>query len=176
MKSNLARDYPLVSSEWNYRNNYSLPENYASQSNKKVSWICKNCKHTWEARIYSRSKGVGCPACAGKVVSSSNNLVTKFPEIAKEWHPTKNGKLTASQVISFCDLRYATGKSYEVNGFKKVNTSQGWCWTDGKQRFNRLTCKAGNGKTEAENAKDLNWFKIYDAGQAKYIKIIGEIV
>ena len=81
----------------------------------------------------------------------------------------------SKQVISYCDLRYATGNSYIKAGFKLVGTTQGWCWTDSKQRYNRLACKAGNGKTEKENAKELGWYKIYDAGQAKYILEVGRV-
>ena len=76
------------------------------------------------------------------------------------------------RIISFCDLRYATGRSYETLGFKLENISQGWCWTNhsrGFQRFNRLQCRAGGGKTERENAAEKGWVKIYDAGQAKYV-------
>ena len=76
-------------------------------------------------------------------------------------------------VVSFCDLRYATGASYTRNGFKLQSTTQGWNWTDGRFVFNRLTCRANMDErklTEAEHAKELGLYKIYDAGQAKYIK------
>lgn len=76
------------------------------------------------------------------------------------------------QVISFCDLRYANGGSYKKAGFKLVSISQGWQWTDYKERYNRLLCKAGNDKSEKENALEKDWIKIYDAGQAKYVKDI----
>lgn len=72
-------------------------------------------------------------------------------------------------VVSFCDLRYATGKSYKTLGFQLESISQGWCWSDGVNRFNRLACKADGGKTEKENAMEKNWTRIYDAGQAKYV-------
>jgi hypothetical protein len=73
--------------------------------------------------------------------------------------------------MSFCDLRYANGKSYELAGFNLEHVSLGWSWSDGKTKFNRLQCKAGNGKSEAQNAADRGWFKVYDAGQAKYVKV-----
>lgn len=71
-------------------------------------------------------------------------------------------------IVSFCDLRYADGHSYEKLGFKNVGETLGWSWTDGEHRFNRRQCRAGNGSTELENAALRNWFKIYDAGQRKY--------
>lgn len=84
-------------------------------------------------------------------------------------------KTNPSVVQSFCDLRYATGASYTRNGFKLQSVSQGWNWTDGRFVFNRLTCRANMDErrlTEAEHAKESGLYKIYDAGQAKYIKIL----
>jgi len=55
----------------------------------------------WESVIYSRSNGNGCPVCSGKKVVLSNCLATLKPELAKEWHPTKNGDLTPYYVGEF---------------------------------------------------------------------------
>ena len=45
----------------------------------------------------------GCPACAGKAIhiDGRNSLNKLRPEIAEEWHPTKNGKLTPKDVTEF---------------------------------------------------------------------------
>jgi len=76
-------------------------------------------------------------------------------------------------IISFCDLRYADGHSYEKLGFKRVSISQGWEWTDLQSTFNRRKCRANMDDrrlSEKEYAEEKGWVKIYDAGQAKYIK------
>ena len=54
--------------------------------------------HEWEARINNRISGTGCPYCAGKAVCIDNCLQTKNPKLARQWHPTKNGKLTPRDV------------------------------------------------------------------------------
>ena len=95
------------------------------------------------------------------VIGAFGKLLNKLKEIAKE-----NG---INQIESFCDLRYATGSSYEKLGFFVQKETLGWCWTDRKSRYNRLMCKAGNGNTERENAQKRGWFRIYDAGQRKYL-------
>ena len=47
----------------------------------------------------SADKNSGCKICAGKVcLPGFNDLVTKLPEVAKLWHPTKNFQLTPSEV------------------------------------------------------------------------------
>jgi len=79
------------------------------------------------------------------------------------------------EIVSFVDLRYATGESLEKNAFKRSGTTLGWKWTDGVKTFNRLYCKANmdaRGLSEKEYAKELGLYKIYDAGQAKYVKTL----
>jgi len=80
-----------------------------------------------------------------------------------------------SKVVSFCDLRYALGHTYTKLGFALEKTTLGWSWTDFKNTFNRLNCRANMDDrklTQAEHAAELKWAKIYDAGQAKYVKEI----
>jgi len=78
-----------------------------------------------------------------------------------------------TSIISFCDMRYSTGKSYEFLGFKIESTTLSWKWTNGRNTFNRLKCRANmdnRGLSQIEHAIELKWYKIYDAGQRKYIK------
>jgi hypothetical protein len=48
--------------------------------------------------VSNRANGRGCPYCAGKKVCEDNNLEFLYPDLAKEWHPTKNGMLKPSDV------------------------------------------------------------------------------
>ena len=87
--------------EWDYeKNNNVTPKDITSASNKKVLWNCQKCGYVWQAKISNRAiLGRGCPCCANKtVVPGINDLATTHPEIAKEWHPTKNGDLTPQKV------------------------------------------------------------------------------
>ena len=89
--------------EWDYESNKNFDiKTILAGSNKKVSWICSKCGYKWQARIIDRAKNNNnCPACANKVVVIGfNDLATKYPNIAKEWHPTKNGNLTPKDVIA----------------------------------------------------------------------------
>src|SRR5262249_62399426 len=47
-----------------------------------------------------RTNGGGCPFCSGNLVSVTNSLASLQPDVAVQWHPTKNGNLTAAQVTS----------------------------------------------------------------------------
>jgi Probable Zinc-ribbon domain len=97
--NNLEVLMPDLAKEWHPTKNHGLlPTDVSPGSGKYAWWICDK-KHEWEARIGSRSEGVGCPYCAGKRVSSDNCLAALRPDIAAEWHPSKNGELTPKQVV-----------------------------------------------------------------------------
>ena len=86
--------YPELMEEWHPTKNKHLdPYTISRGSAKRVVWVCKNNpNHIWPASIVSRARrNSGCPYCANQKVDLSNSLQTKFPEIAIEWHPTRNG-------------------------------------------------------------------------------------
>ena len=104
-ENDLSTTHSELVKEWHLTKNGEItPEQYMGGSHKKVWWMCEE-GHEWYAEIKSRASGVGCPYCAGKkVMYGFNDLETKYPELAKEWHPTKNGQLTPAQVT------YGSGK------------------------------------------------------------------
>lgn len=105
---NLMVSHPKIAAQWNYEKNNPLkPEQFRTRSNKKVWWICeKNDLHTYPSTITNRVQGFGCSICAGRLVDITNSLQTLFPAIAKQWHPTKNGTLTPSDIVAGTNRRY----------------------------------------------------------------------
>ena len=95
-KNNLVVEYPKIAREWHpEKNGNKLPKNYLSGSGVKVWWKCpKGDDHEWKTSIEKRTSGTGCPVCDNKKIVQSNCLATTHPKVAKQWHPTKNGKLT----------------------------------------------------------------------------------
>jgi len=64
---------PTLAREWHpVRNGSVTPRDVTPGSHKKVWWICGK-GHEWEAIIYSRSSGAGCPYCARRAASGGNN-------------------------------------------------------------------------------------------------------
>jgi hypothetical protein len=96
----LATTNPLLTFEWHpTKNGHLSPYNISSGSHTKVWWKCnKGDDHVWQATVANRNKGDKCPICRGFIVVLSNCLYTTHPELASEWHPTKNGKLTPLKV------------------------------------------------------------------------------
>ena len=78
--------YPDVIPEWNNFKNEKTPWDYRKHSPKKVYWICSECGYEWRTQIASRTKQrLGCPACSGQVVSDTNRLTIRRPQVANEW-------------------------------------------------------------------------------------------
>jgi hypothetical protein len=101
--NSLEGKFPEVAKNWDFeRNDRLTPSDITWGSNKKVWWICeKNPEHKFQSSIVSRtSGGSGCPICANTQVSEHNSLENKYPEIARSWHPTKNGEFSPSNVVA----------------------------------------------------------------------------
>lgn len=96
--NNLAKLYPRLAKEWHTTKNINLsPRDVTPRSDKKVWWICSN-GHVWQSAIKNRSRGSGCPVCTNRTAHADNCLAHINPTLATQWHPTKNEKLTASDV------------------------------------------------------------------------------
>ena len=93
--------HPEVAAEWHPTKNGDLtPNDVTCKNGKNFWWLCSkdDCKYEWDATVCNRTRGRGCPACAGKVITNRNRLSIKNPEVAAEWHPTKNGNLMPNDV------------------------------------------------------------------------------
>ena len=69
-------------------------------SDRKVWWQCpEGPDHVWKMSIVERRARNRCPFCADRRVSCTNSLATVAKKIARDWHPTKNGKLKPTDVV-----------------------------------------------------------------------------
>ena len=98
-QNDLLSLFPDIAAEWDYENNEKEPSDYTAGSVQKVCWICSE-GHRWQATIKNRTQlHSGCPYCAGqRVITGINDLATVNPDLAVQWHPTKNGALTPAHV------------------------------------------------------------------------------
>lgn len=103
---NFQKEYPEIAKEWNYERNINKPSEYLPKSQKKVWWKCKK-GHVWQRSIkdsvYLLERRVNipetlCPICNNERVSGRYNLVTEFPDVAREWNYIKNGSLIPLEV------------------------------------------------------------------------------
>ena len=94
-KHNLAVKRPDLAKEWDYvKNSPTRPEDITPQTNYSYWWICPK-GHSFSATPNNRYRGKSqCTDC----YLEENNLAAKNPELAKQWHPTKNMPLTSDKV------------------------------------------------------------------------------
>ncbi len=113
--NSLADIRPDIVAKWNYKKNGNLTPNMFSVGSKEVLWWkCPDCGKEWKSSIgdMTREGVYGCPECSkfqqGKAyvklcVNKRGSLAEKVPELAKEWHPTKNGNLTPHDITVGCN-------------------------------------------------------------------------
>ena len=127
---------PLLAAEWHPSKNGTLKaDDVTAGSEKKVWWLYpyddpntgKHFDFEWQATVKDRNgKQRGCPYLANgnpKVWNGFNDLNTVNPELASEWHPTKNGVVTPSMVTAGSN-RYAWWLCHRGHEWRAVINSR----------------------------------------------------
>lgn len=114
--NNLEINRPNLMLEWHPDNKIPM-SHYTVNSNKKVKWLCSNntdCDcHEWETAISGRTRSDtpnGCPFCVNKQLCEHNNLATKSPHLAIEWHPD-NPPMSAYPPVSGKVVKWICSKN-----------------------------------------------------------------
>lgn len=95
----LVVTHPEVAASWHEELNGDLsPYDVLSGSTNKAWFTCSD-GHAYDQAITSRVKGVGCKICSNYAASDSNSLASVRPDLAAQFHPTKNGLLTPDTVV-----------------------------------------------------------------------------
>ncbi|MGN8967782.1 zinc-ribbon domain-containing protein [Intestinimonas sp. HCP28S3_D6] len=101
-------DATLVSI-WHPTKNLPLvPDDVAIQSNKKLWWK-REKGHEWQSdpsHLYKLTPSKRCPYCDVRAVCADNSLLTKYPELAREWDNELNFPLTPDQVLYCSEKKY----------------------------------------------------------------------
>ncbi len=100
------------------------PTKVTRKSSKKMPWRC-TLGHVYEAVVYSRVRGDGCPVCSGRqVLAGFNDLSTTHPEIAAQadgWDPSTVSKGSNKAQLWKCN----SGHSWEVSTNKRTSEKSG---------------------------------------------------
>lgn len=110
-ENSLAYCNPDIALQWHPTKNGDMTPDRISKGSRRIVWWLGNCGHEWQSKVYDRTrpetihsdgrikKPYGCPYCSGRrILVGFNDLQTKYPEIASEWHPTKNGVLNPTGI------------------------------------------------------------------------------
>ena len=122
--------HPDDAKEWHpSKNGHLTPDMFTHGSHTRIWWLGK-CGHEWQASIYTKTKGHGCPVCAGKkLVVGINDLFSTHPELAQEWDYEKN-TIDPATVSRGCRERV----------FWKCNDGHSWQCAIGKRTRDGKSC------------------------------------
>jgi uncharacterized Zn-finger protein len=114
----LLQKRPDLATEWDAQRNGPLDDNVMAGSHRRVWWQCSDA-HRWQATIQRRARDrTRCPYCAGRRPTPENCLATVLPLLAAEWHPERNGPLSAADVLPHSRKRVwwrcASGHEWEA--------------------------------------------------------------
>ncbi|UCG08075.1 MAG: PilZ domain-containing protein [Desulfobacterales bacterium] len=153
---------PNLMMEWHpSRNAHLRPRDVTPGSAKKVWWLCEQ-GHEWQAAIYSRSRGSGCPYCY-RGNSNNNDLpMVSSATLVREWHPTKNGNLRFKDVAPgfFDQVWWLCQKGHEWQATVKSRAEGAACplcnGVSGQKRSSVNKTRITSGNAIAENKNRLS--------------------
>ena len=104
-QNDFATTHPDLAAQWNYELNEKNPAEVLPQSNKPVWWTCDKGHDYKTSPVHRVRQGSGCPFCSNKrVLIGFNDLASTHPELAEQWHPSKN-ILTPQEVTIGADKK-----------------------------------------------------------------------
>lgn len=125
----LFTTHPFTKEAWSNRNTLN-PHTIRYTKKSKAWWKCRDCNEEFESVVHNTVltmlKGnTGCPYCRGFKTNDKNSVEALFPNLIKEWHPTKN-KYKLSEVTPSSDKRihWICEKGHEWNTMVKDRTRE----------------------------------------------------
>ncbi len=144
----LIGQYPGVILEWNWEGSESVtPWDPDLKATRAFEWRCRSCGFRWTATIGSRTRGRGCPACAGRVVHPGvTDLATVNPALAAEWDHTPGVNSKTPEVVT-------ANSNYKAGWLCKTC---GWQWKSAVSARTRGSgCPACSGNVARPGVTDL---------------------
>jgi hypothetical protein len=174
--NDLVTTHPNIANEWEVEMNGSLSAvDFVAGSNMSVWWKCGDCEYVWRASVVSRTSGRGCPKCAQEsrvssrgvtILSKKGSLADNYPDLIKEWHPTKNTDVLPNGVTAGSDKRvwWICSKGHEWQAVVSSRTRGNGCPECAKElstSFPEQTLMYYLSKvTQAENRKDIFGYEV----------------
>lgn len=126
------RNYPKLFKLFDRKKNPGLNIERLTETTE-VWWRCdKGPDHSWCMTFKRRGDTLRCPYCSFRLPSVTNTLNKLYPELAKELHPTRNGKLKAKDIPS--------RKNYKVWWRCSKNSRHVWQSTVANRTINGSGC------------------------------------
>ncbi|MCG8553997.1 MAG: methyltransferase domain-containing protein [Proteobacteria bacterium] len=91
--TSIAETHPALVKLWHPTQNNGAPSDVSASSTASRWWVCEG-GHAFERSPIQMVSDSSCPHCA----LAAGSLAARFPEIAAEWHPHRNGDVKSEQV------------------------------------------------------------------------------
>lgn len=126
-------------------------------------WLCSVCGHEWRTSASKRTwRGPrnqtprGCPRCrkkaAGRRLSTpavGQSLATRYPAVAAEWHPDRNGQVRAQDVFPGSNIprwwRCECGSEWQQSPNKRARSHQDVAHTGAVEQCLKPVDRLGRG-------------------------------
>lgn len=102
----VVADFPDLMEIWDWEKNTLNPNETKASVLHRAQWACPvHESHRWEATIKDKaSYPVGCPFCMDRRPCPTNSVAAMYPDVAKEWHPTRN-TMTADDYVKGANVK-----------------------------------------------------------------------
>lgn len=120
--------------EWDYEKNTITPHDIPKTYKEKVHWKCSE-GHEWEATVYNRVNGTGCPVCnTGNNVKRNKVTLAEWcrdnnSTLCDEWNYERNTDITPQSVTygSHAKVWWKCSKGHEWEAQVKSRTYNHGC-------------------------------------------------
>lgn len=160
---------PELAAEWHPTlNNDCTPSDVLPTSGAIAWWRCARCHHDWQSSVYRRSVGGGCRKCAAvrrgilrATPKLGDSFADHFPEVAVEWHPTRNGDLAPTDVKPASNKRVwwqcVQGHEWNVSPSNRRRGEHCPECSDLQRAVTKSTPKAGRSLADLRPAIAAEW-------------------
>ena len=124
-QSSLFDTHSALAKYWHPSKNDTTASDVTAQHTASMWWVCDE-GHAFERSPLSMVNDASCPHCA----LASDSLAARFPEIAAEWHPQRNGDVGPDQLEPFHKMtaHWVCSKGHEFSATVRSRTkSHGRC-------------------------------------------------
>ena len=120
-ENSLLALYPILAGELSLDGHNVDAKDIHPGTTKKYTWTCNN-KHSWTDSVRKRVGGKSCPTC--------ESFGYLYPDLAKEWHPTKN-QMTAFDFTPGSNKKVwwlcGSGHEHQTNIYSKMKHKCPYC-------------------------------------------------
>ena len=125
-KQPITVTHPEIAAQWHPAKNGNITPDMVTAGCREMVWWLDVHGHEWPATVCDRTRGCVCPECVDMskslreaferqiALGEKKSLREEYPEIAAQWHPTKNAHLKRANGIDRLTPDWVTAGCHEM--------------------------------------------------------------